>query len=160
MKNLFSFLAVSLMSVAAFAWPTTGDAVTYDLTLNFGGQNVAGDMTMTVQAVNAASDSVSVQTSVNILGRTQVENSSQRLSEMNQFAAGIPQYLANCQGAGGQPEVVSTASGQFQTCKIPNNSSNSQGFIWVANVKFGFVKAVSVDPSSGSSTTIVFRNQN
>jgi hypothetical protein len=160
LKCVGTVFAVTIISAAAFAWPTVGDQVNYDFTVESNGQSLAGQMSVAVESVNPASDSVGIVTNFTIAGQNQRQASNARLSEMTNLATSVPFVLANCQASGGQPEAVSTPAGVFQACKVAMNDGSRTGFTWVANVKFGFVKIDQIDSANGVRTIALFRSQN
>jgi len=124
------------------------------------GQTISGEMNLQVQSIDPATDSVAMQTIINVAGQSRAENSTARLSEFSNLASSVAYVVANCASSGGQTEVVATASGNIQACKISTRNGTQVGFAWIADVKFGWVKQDISDSASGVRTIILFRNQN
>ncbi len=159
LMNAFFVCAIQLFALGAFAWPTLGDEVQYDVLMERGGQSSSGTMSIRVVSIDAARNQLNLQYDISISGQNHRQASSSNLTDAQNLANNIQSILANCQAFGGQNETVVTATGvSLPSCKMPVSQSNSQGWAWIADVKFGMAKTITT--SNGVTSTLLFRAQN
>ena len=134
MKILLSLL--SLVSLSAFAMPTIGDyvklvgfadnnniSIEYEIT-NYDSTKDLFEVTQSTTYGNQTS-----QIDQSWMGRDDLINDQQ-----------VQDTLANCASLGGTSETISTKVGEFETCNILDQSS--QTMINVGKVPFGTVKII------------------
>ena len=153
MKNIIGALALTLAATSAFAWPKVGDVADYDIVITQGTQTQAISMTVATTSIDASKDLIVQTTILSANGRTQSQQQSGKLSDMQNLANAIPGVLAQCASRGGTLENIVTPAGTFNSCKLANNDSETTGFVWIADVVNGWSKITQTNNASGQVTT-------
>jgi hypothetical protein len=150
MKTL-CLLLFSVIASVSFAWPTVGDTVTYDLTVQQGTQVKSGTLQLSITAIDVAHDQLTLQQeSVLTLQhqgvvekQSETQTKMERLSSFQQVAQAAPTVVATCAQYKGTVETVVTAAGVFPACKITSiDDATKQVVSWYADVLLGSVKQV------------------
>jgi hypothetical protein len=158
MKNLFSFLLTTVVASSAFAWPKLNDTATYDAAAHLGAQTAVGTLTLLTTAIDVGGDSMTVQQNTFFNNSSSTGSTSVKLSQMQQFAQELPALIADCAHQGGTAETVATPAGTFNTCKIVDDTADQTGFVWYADVLFGWAKQVHTAKSNGEVTEITLKS--
>lgn len=158
MKNVLSFLVVSLlMGAQAWAWPQAGDMAEYQVQVTLNGQSYSGQYIMKTTAIDAAHDSLALEITTAFQGSVSTKAVHVKLSDMQQVAARVPEIVLRCAEIGGVPEILTTAAGPFATCKMANDDEKTTGFIWYADVVYGWVKQVKKERTNNQVTDVLLR---
>lgn len=156
MNKALVFLAAGLLiSVQAWAWPSAGDVAEYQIQVHSNGQVYSGQYIMKTIALNAASDILNLEITTVFQGSINTKSVNVKLSEMQQVATRVPVILSRCAEVGGTQEVVDTPAGQFAACKMANDNDKVTGFIWYADVVYGWVKQAKKERANNQVTEVL-----
>jgi hypothetical protein len=156
MKMFSVFMLSNLVAVAAFAWPNVGDTTTYDLNIQSGAQSTAGVLQLQTLAIDTAKDQMTIQQIVNVGGQNNTQSQVVKFSDFQNFAQNVASVLANCTQYGGTIDPVTTPAGTFNACKVADDDSGQKGFIWYADVIYGWAKQVNTQ-SNGQVVTVTLK---
>ena len=157
MKNIFSLAiasVITLAATAAFAWPKLGDTAHYNLVMTGGTTTATGTLNLQITAIDAAADSVSVTETYTMQGQSGSDVQPAKLSEFQNAKNGVADVVLNCVKYKGTPEVVTFEGGNLKTCKVVDNNEKETGFMWYADVPFGFAKQFHTNTANGQTQEI------
>lgn len=156
MKIVGAVLAVALFAGAeAWAWPQVGDMAEYQIQVNSSGQVYNGQYRMKTTAIDVATDALALEITTVFQGATSTKNVSVKLSDMQQVATRVPDIVLRCAEFGGVAEQLATPAGLFATCKMVHDTANDTGFIWYADVIYGWAKQLKKARASNQVTEVV-----
>ncbi|MES3037488.1 MAG: hypothetical protein V4736_06225 [Bdellovibrionota bacterium] len=159
MNKMITFAVTSLLTSLAFAWPAVGDSSTFVAVSSVSGATSTMEVKITATAIDAAADTLTLEmVTLAADGQTQTETQTAPLSSFQQLAQALPMLLGNCAAVGGVVEVLKTDAGTFDTCKMTDDSAEQTGFIWFANVPFGFVKQTHTVIATGATEELVLKS--
>lgn len=151
---LFSFLFAS----SAWAWPKLGDDALFDVAMSGGPMPMNGTMEYSITSIDANANVVNMKVSVSIMGQSQSENETVKLTDMQNLHDNMPKMVAECAKNGGTPDTVTSPVGTFQACKVSGVDGNQNKIdTWYADSAFGFVKQVITNPK-GSINTLTLKS--
>lgn len=158
-KNLILFALPALFSSSAFAWPAVGDHATYDFVITAkAGPETVGVLDITIAAMDKTTDTITETYTSTVNGKASTSQQLAKLSDAQALASQMPSVLANCAGAGGVAETVTSPAGVFKACKFPTNQQKD--FVWTANVPFGWVKGTETNPAGDVMVITIRAYQN
>ena len=152
--KILLILVTSLVSAVAFAWPKTGDSISYDFSQIRGSNQILGVLTWSALATDRSRDEISIHITMDTGDVVQSEVSKDSLANWENFAIIVRNMIADCIGRGGTPERLATQIGPLDTCKFIVDDATHQGYFWYADVPFGWVKQITTNKHNGTVTEL------
>lgn len=147
MKTM-TFVAATLVSTLAFAYPALKDSSTFKGTyVAAAGGTIDFTQTIEIVSYNAAASQYTLKNTVVYNGQSNVQNADVAADQFLTNAK-VASILADCSKMGGTSESLTVPAGTFNTCKVPQERGS---MIWVADAPFGFVKEIYIDEEGSRS---------
>lgn len=155
--RILSILALALFSTAAYATPQAGDAAAYNATIQVNGQQMLADLTVELTSFNVRDGKFLERQTLTFSGQAPQVSEEWKAYDEYLNDATIDGLLANCAANNGVLETIAVPAGTFNTCKIAFNNDQTQGYIWVAKVPFGFAQMITQRKADGLVINLALR---
>ncbi len=151
-------LALSVVSLSAYATPKVGDTAVFDVKLGLNGQSAEAINQIELVQFDLSKNSYLERQTFTMAGRAPETSDNWKTSDEYLTDSVIEEVLSNCAARGGLAQKIYVTAGEFNTCAVNFDTPEASGVLWIGKVPFGVVKSDVVRKDNGMTISSAIRS--